>query len=619
MGGVGARNLWGMPAWTGVPYRPARQTQSPRGVTGRAAHRVKTGAFSRLGQKRFVCYDAVAWSLKASTAFVCITPWLLLENVMPTLEWIGKKAVVNHHREVPFHLLRCDPDRSVGEPGSGNMLIQGDNLKALKALLPYYAGKVKCIYIDPPYNTGNEGWIYNDAVNGPEMRDWLGKVVGKEAEDLSRHDKWLCMMYPRLAILHKLLAEDGVIFVSIDENEVQHLRKILDEIFGTNNFISTVIWQKVYSPKNSAKHFSEDHDFILVFAKSKEKWMPNLLSRSDKQDKAYKNPDNDPRGPWMSDNISSRNYYSEGTYPIACPGGRIILSPPTGSYWRFSQTKFNELNQENRIYWGKTGNNTPRLKRFLSDVMNGRVPQTLWFYAEVGHTQEAKKELVSICDFADSAAVFITPKPRRLIKRILEIATNKDSLILDSFAGSGTTGHAVLDLNAEDGGNRQFILVEMEQNICQNITAIRLQRAIEGYTPNTGKKQPVPGLGGGFCYCTLGEPLFDQNGRVNKVVTFPELAAHTYFIETGEPLPTPQAKSPLLGVRDGIAIYLLFNGILGDKTINGGNVLTGPVLAALPPHDGPKVIYGAGCRFSPARLRRENIIFKQVPYQVKVD
>ncbi len=279
---------------------------------------------------------------------------------MPTLDWIGKKAVLNHHRAVPYRLLRCDNSLSTGDPDAGNLLVQGDNLLALKALLPYYAGKVKCIYIDPPYNTGNENWVYNDAVNSPEMRQWLGKVVGKEAEDLSRHDKWLCMMYPRLSLLKDFLTEDGAIFVSIDDNEVQNLRAIMDEVFGPRNFVATVLWQKVYSPKNTAKHFSEDHDYILVYANNADCWRPNLIARSEEQDKAYKNPDNDLRGPWKTSDLSARNFYSKGTYSIACPSGRVINGPPKGSYWRFSEDSFKELDADGRIWWGKTKTQFPK-------------------------------------------------------------------------------------------------------------------------------------------------------------------------------------------------------------------------------------------------------------------
>ena len=338
---------------------------------------------------------------------------------MPTLDWIGKKAVLDHHRQVPYRLLKCEASLSAGDPDSGNLLIQGDNLLALKALLPYYAGKVKCIYIDPPYNTGNEKWVYNDAVNGPEMQRWLGKVVGAEAEDLSRHDKWLCMMYPRLSLLKDFLDENGAIFMSIDDNEVANLRAIMDEIFGPRNFIATVIWQKVYSPKNSARHLSEDHDYIVIYARDSDRWQPHLVSRSEEQDNAYKNKDKDPRGPWKTGDLSARNFYGAGTYPITCPSGRVIAGPPKGMYWRVSREKFMEMDGDKRIWWGNKGDSIPQIKRFLSEVKQGVVPQTLWTYQQVGHTQEAKKELIAICDFEDSASVFITPKPLRLLKRIL--------------------------------------------------------------------------------------------------------------------------------------------------------------------------------------------------------
>lgn len=531
---------------------------------------------------------------------------------MPTLDWIGKKAVVEHHKQVPFHQLRCNDVLSVGEPGSGNLLIQGDNLLALKALLPYYAGQVKCIYIDPPYNTGNENWAYNDNVNSPEMRDWLGKTVGKEAEDLSRHDKWLCMMYPRLALLRDFLREDGAIFLSIDDNEVHSLRGLLDEIFGPRNFVASIIWQKVYAPKNTAKHFSEDHDYILVYARNGEKWRPNLIARTEAQDKAYKNPDNDPRGPWRADGMSARNFYSKGTYPVTCPSGRVINGPPAGRYWVYSEEKFKSLDNDNRIWWGDDGNNNPAVKRFISEVKKGRVPQTLWPYSEVGHTQDAKKELLAICDFEDSASVFITPKPTKLLRRILEVATDNDSIILDSFAGSGTTGHAVLSFNKENGGNRRFIMVEMDPGICQGITAQRITRAVQGH-------KDIQPLGGGYRFCQLGGPLFNPEGQIGKAVRFRDLAYHVFFIATGEPLPhDADLKTPLLSVVKDVAVYLLFNGILGDQSENGGNILTREVLSSLPPHKGTRIIYGNGCRISPERLRHENIIFRQIPYEVRV-
>jgi site-specific DNA-methyltransferase (adenine-specific)/adenine-specific DNA-methyltransferase len=578
---------------------------------------------------------------------------------MPTLNWIGKEAVVKHHSAVPFRLLEpvpelsCSP-RPQGEgPGvrdSGNLIVQGDNLHALKALLPRYAGQVKCIYIDPPYNTGNEGWAYNDNVNSPEIRRWLGEVVGKEGETLDRHDRWLSMMYPRLVLLKQFLREDGAIFVSIDDNEVATLRLLLDEIFGAKNFVATVLWQKVYSPKNSARHFSEDHDYIVVYAAKADSWMPNLLPRTVEQNAAYKNPDKDPRGIWKTSDLSARNYYSAGTYSITCPSGRVIEGPPKGMYWRVSKDRFDEMAKDNRIWWGKDGSAIPQTKRFLHEVKDGRVPQTMWFYGDVGHTQEGKKELLELIDFETSDDVFITPKPTRLIQRILQIATDKDSLILDSFAGSGTTGHAVLKQNAEDGGTRRFILVEMDENIARNVSAERVRRVATGYT--NAKGNAVEGLGGGFQFCRLSaEPLFTAEGQIRSDVTFAQLAEFVWFAETGtgwNPSPatvdpvgrvSPSGRnptgdpgstsvglrcanptctlSPLLGVHEGRAIFLLYNGILKDKSSAGGNVLTGQVFDMLQKFAGPKVVYAAANRMG-GRAAREGITFKQTPYALEV-
>lgn len=544
---------------------------------------------------------------------------------MPTLNWIGKDAVVNHHLQVPFHLLKDVPDLACGQPGDGNLIVQGDNLVALKALLPGYAGQVKCIYIDPPYNTGNEGWAYNDNVNSPSMRDWLGKVVGKDGETLDRHDRWLCMMYPRLALLRQFLREDGAIFISIDDNEVQALRYVMDEIFGPSNFIATVLWQKVYSPKNSARHFSEDHDYIVIYAKSANIWRPNLIPRNDDQDAAYKNRDNDVRGPWKTGDLSARNFYSQGTYEIVCPSGRVIPRPPTGTYWRYSREKFLEMDADKRIWWGKDGGSIPQIKRFLSEVKQGVVPQTMWFYGDVGHTQDAKKELVSVMNFADSQSVFITPKPSRLIERVIQIGTNPGDLVLDSFGGSGTTAHAVLKINrsAPASEPRRFIMVEMDGKIAREVTAERVRRIAQGYTNAKGEK--VEGFGGGFRFCELSEPLFDEDGKIRETVRFADLARHVYFTETGEPLPRERisAKSPLLGVHQGRAVCLLYNGILKDKSPGGGNALTQETLGLLREVCVGQsverlVVYGTSQRLSPARLKREGVTFKQIPYSIRI-
>ncbi len=540
---------------------------------------------------------------------------------MPTLDWIGKKAVVNHHRDVPYRLIHCDKDKSVGDPDAGNLLVQGDNLEALKALLPYYAGKVKCIYIDPPYNTGNEGWIYNDNVNSPEIKAWLGATVGKEAEDLSRHDKWLCMMYPRLRLLKEFLSEDGSIFVSMDDSESGSLRLLLDDVFGRGNFLASIIWQKVYSPKNSAQFFSDDHDYIYAYAKNVRECSIGLLARSAEQDARYRNPDNDARGVWKTSDLSARNFYSAGTYAIRTPSGREIAKPPTGSYWRVSEDKFWAMDRDNRIWWGEDGNSIPQIKRFLSEVKQGVVPQTLWFYKDVGHTQEAKKELLETVSFGDSASVFITPKPTRLMKRIIEIATEPGDIVLDSFAGSGTTGVAV----AREGGGRRFILIEMEPAICQHVTAARLERVIGGYDreKSSGNKDRVEGTGGGFRFCTLGEPLFDADGNVSPAVTYPDLAAHVFFCETGSPIPRrADGSTPLIGTFQGRAIYLLHNAdAIGVASTNAGNVLTGGVLDTLPLAEpgftGARIVYGEGCTVPDDRLSRLGVTFKQIPYQIE--
>lgn len=531
---------------------------------------------------------------------------------MPTLNWIGKNAVVKHHKEVPFRLLEPVPALAYGDGegrDSGNLIVQGDNLHALKALLPRYAGQVKCIYIDPPYNTGNEGWVYNDNVNSPEIRKWLGEVVGKEGETLDRHDRWLCMMYPRLVLLKQFLREDGAIFVSIDDAEQGYLRLLMDEIFGAGNFVANLIWEKADSPRNSARQFSTDHDFIIVYS-AKPDWVPFKLARTEESNAIYQNPDNDPRGPWIPGDPYANKPYSKGLFEIQGPTGRTF-APPAGRYWRISEEKLRELDSEGRIWWGPSGNARPSIKRYLSEV-GDLVPRTFWSKHDVGSNRTSKNEMRDI--FSESSS-FDTPKPTRLIDRILQIATDKDSLVLDSFAGSGTTGHAVLKQNAEDGGNRRFILVEMDAKIAEDVTTQRVRRVAGGYT--NAKGQAVAGLGGGFQFCRLSaEPLFDADGQIRSDVRFAQLAEFVWFAETGSGY-TGSADSPLLGVHEGRAIYLLYNGILKDKSVAGGNVLTGPVLDVLPPFAGPRVIYAAANRLG-SRTAREGITFKQTPYALEL-
>lgn len=398
---------------------------------------------------------------------------------MPEIVFKGKEYVYNHHLTVPYRPLVADPAKSIG-PGdlSSNLVIHGDNLHALKALLPRYAGAVDLVFIDPPYNTGNEGWCYSDGVNSPIMKDWLS-TNPVDGEDMLRHDKWLCMMWPRLVLLRELMSEGGSIWITLDDNEVHRARMVLDEIFGEQNFVATCIWQKNFSPKNTAQFFSEDHDYVLVYARDKRLWRPNLLERTEEMEARYSNPDNDSRGPWTSGDLSARNFYSEGTYPITCPSGRRIEGPPPGTYWRVKEAKFKEWDAAGRIWWGEDGNNQPRLKRYLSEVKQGRTPQTLWFYDEVGHTQDAKKTLIEM-GLLQGEETTITPKPVALIERVLELASTPDSIVLDSFAGSATMAHAVLKANARDGGNRKFILVEGE-DYADRLTAERVRRAMAGY------------------------------------------------------------------------------------------------------------------------------------------
>jgi len=538
---------------------------------------------------------------------------------MPTLNWIGKQAVEKHHLEIPYRLLEYDETLSAGDQESGNLLIQGDNLHALKALLPYYASKVKCIYIDPPYNTGNEKWSYNDNVNSLEMKSWLNKTVGSEGDDLSRHDKWLCMMYPRLQLLKKFLKPDGIIFASIDENEVHHFRILFDDIFGKSNFISQLGWQKVYSPKNQSTYFSNDYEYVICYARNIDKAVINLLPRTAEMDKRYKNPDNDPRGPWQSGDLIANEERTGGHFIVKSPKTGKEFDAPQGKHWSYSEDNINKFIKDNRIWFGKTGNNFPRIKQFLTEVKQGRKASSLLSYKDFGHTDEAKKDLKKI--FSEMEEIpFQTPKPVRLIKNLIILGSKPGDIILDSFAGTGTTAQAVLELNESEDKKRKFILVELEEKIAKGVTSERIKRVITGYTikkPND-TSQYVEGFGSGFRYCNLGVSLFDKFGNVREGVKFKDLARHIFFSETGSPL-SEKAKlnTPRIGTYRGNAYYLLFNGILGDKSVNGGNVLTSKVLASLPKHNGLKIIFGEANRLGSDRLKKENVIFKQIPYEIK--
>ena len=386
--------------------------------------------------------------------------------------WAGKRDAIRLLQTPSRATLVPRPEESVNWDTTQHLFVEGDNLEVLKLLYKSYAGRVKMIYIDPPYNTGHD-FIYPDNFADPldtylrltGQADEEGNLLTSNPETSGRyHSAWLSMMYPRLFVARQLLREDGVILVSIDDNEVHNLRMLMNEVFGEENFIATVLWHKIFSPKNTARHFSEDHDYIVVYARNAELWQPNLLPRTDAANARYTNPDNDLRGPWTSSDLTARNYYSEGLYEVTSRSGRKY-SPPRGRYWVVDKETFDELNTDNRIWWGHDGGNMPRLKRFLSEVKQGIVPQTYWSFHEVGHTQEAKKELNKYVPIEHTQNVLNTVKPTRLIQRMLQIATSKDDadIVLDFFAGSGPTLHAVLKQNHEDGGNRRCIMVQIPE------------------------------------------------------------------------------------------------------------------------------------------------------------
>lgn len=510
---------------------------------------------------------------------------------MPQLHWLTRDADLLAADKVPYRLLDEVSELSCTEadPHTENMLIQGDNLDALKALLPVYAGQVKCIFIDPPYNTRSAFEHYDDNLE---------------------HTKWLAMMVPRLTLLREFLREDGSIWVTIDDNEAHYLKVVMDEVFGRSNFVANVIWQKRFSPNSTARHLSDSHDHLLVYALRSDLWQRNLLPRDARTNSSYKNLDEDSRGLWTSSDLSARNYYSLGTYSVTTPKGRIISAPPQGRYWSVSEQTFKELDEDGRIWWGASQDNQPRLKRFLRDVMEGVVPQTVWSFEEVGHTQEAKKELLSMLPINET--IFQTPKPERLLSRALAIATEPDELVLDSFLGSGTTAAVAHKMG------RRYIGIEMGEHAVTHC-APRLRKVIEGEQGGVSKAESWKG-GGGFRFYRLGRTVFDADGNIDPAIRFAQLASHIWFTETRTPRPRGrrgEANSPLLGVHEGTAYYLLYNGVLGDRRPGGGNVLTRAVLADLPPHAGPKVIYGESCRLSKATLERLGITFKQTPYDVR--
>lgn len=646
------------------------------------------------------------------------------ENNMPTLNWIGKDKVVTHHKDVPFNVLehqygfRADAPEDKSPTKSGNMIIHGDNLYALKSLLPQYEGRIKCIYIDPPYNTGEEKWVYNDNVNDPRILKWLGDVVGKEGEDFTRHDKWACMMYPRLVLMQKLLSEDGVIFISNDDNEQDRLRAICDEVFGENCFVTNIIWQKNYSPRNDKDGIPASTDYITVYSKNRG-WNPKRLERTEEMNAKYKNPDND-FALWRTDNpyATGGSDHQGMVYGIQHPFTGQILYPCNQSHWRVGQTELLEImngwcdyelrdlndaheraqvcnleddevrpgvmgivlknsleesrakarevynrGQWPRYYFTKNGEGGISRKTYLTKV-EGKLVTNLWFHDEVGHTDGAKKELKRIFE---GRCPFDTPKPSQLIERILEIATDDDSIVLDAFAGSGCTGQAVQSVNKKDHGTRKFILIEM-MDYAETTTAERVRRVMTGY-PYKGKEEVeiyskkltpknivkateflseaqgiaelrkdefakvsapkiqdncikvigtkvyderMEGLGGEFDYYELGAPLF-KGEFLNEEVGIDKIREYIYYTETKQPLTREQdADYPyLLDTFHRTSYYFYY-----EK--DGVTRLTNETLDIVKDeHAEQYLIYADVCCLDEQFMKDNHIIFKQIPRNIK--
>lgn len=543
---------------------------------------------------------------------------------MPTLDFKGKPFVYSHHLSVPFRELIVDDAKSLpGPEGAGlsdNLIIHGDNLEALKALLPRYAGKVDVIYIDPPYNTGNEGWAYNDNVNAPALKAWLGKVV--DTEDLERHDKWLCMMWPRLQLLKDLLAEHGTIWVSINDIEASRLKTAMDEIFGEENFVADCIWQKRFSPSNDAKYLSETHDHVLAFAKSKPDWHRGLLPRTEKNDSIYSNLDDDLRGDWTADNYVSNKNKEErpnGWYSIIQPNTGEEIWPSSTAVWRYVAEQHERNVADNRVWWGKQGKNSvPRFKRFRSEVPDGVVPQTIWLHGEVGHNQGAKQLLKAI--FPEIDDVFFTPKPVGLIERVTRIAGVQNALVLDSFAGSATTAHAVLALNKADGGKRKFILVETE-DYADTLTAERVRRVIKG-VPSAKDVGLKEGLGGSFTYCELGEPMDLERFFAGEggAPAWEQVARYVAYTATGETLDAKEGEDGFAGHAGPYRVHLLYRPDPKWMRLNEAmlDLNAAERIAAAAKADGgkPVLVFAAGKLMGQRALSELGLTFCQLPYSV---
>ena len=508
---------------------------------------------------------------------------------MPFLDWVNKSQSKESTQTVPYHLLKKVSTHGDVDSAADNLLIQGDNLLALKALLPFYAGQVKCVFIDPPYNT---------------------KSAFEHYDDNLEHSQWLSMMYPRLVLLRDLLAEDGSIWVTIDDNEAHYLKVLMDEIFGRNNFLCGIAWEKRYSPPPDTKDFGYVHDLVLVYRKSR-KFVRKLLPATDDQTGRYKNPDKDVRGPWKAMDYTCRFSSEERPnlyYPIRQPNTGEDVWPKKTRVWAMSREVHLKNEAEGRIWWGAKGTNSvPALKNYLSDVAQGMMPMSLWKHSLAGHNQDGKKEALAL--FGE--APFSTPKPEQLISVLLHIATEPGDLVLDSFLGSGTTAAVAHKMG------RRYIGIEMGAHARTHCLP-RLEKVIEGEQGGVSASVGWQG-GGGFSFYTLGPETFDEMGRIRPDVTFETLAAYVWHLETGT-TKKDVSSTPLLGIHGDEAIFLLYNGILGDRRPAGGNVLTSSTLALLREHhpSGPMVVYGETSRLGTVRMTAEGITFKQIPYDVRM-
>ncbi len=535
---------------------------------------------------------------------------------MPTLEFKGKHHIYAHHLTVPYRPLETDETRSCNPTGEDdNLIIHGDNLHALKALLPRYANRIKCIYIDPPYNTGNEGWVYNDNVNSPLMRQWLTENTPVDNEDLERHDKWLCMMWPRLHLLKELLIEDGIIFISIDHNEQHHLRMLMDEIFGAQNIVANFTWWSKYTLSNDSKTVSYQHENILSYAKNLNVCQIGLLPRTPEMDKSYKNPDEDPKGPWKATPLHAKSGRDKDRYSLQFSNGGTWHCPE-GRFPRYTEKRLMELYNDGQLYFGKTGKSQPNKKTYLAEVKGGKTVGSLWSYHEVGSTHHANEELASVM----GKGVFNNPKGTQLIQRVFQTANlSSDDIVLDSFAGSGTTAHAVLALNKEDSGNRKFILIECE-DYADTITAERVRRVIKG-VPDARDETLREGLGGTFTYCTLGKPI-----EVEAMLTgeglpeFSVLAANllhtTSGISVGSNTLEPQNSDGLFYSDDENNYYLLYKPDLAYLRSDDAifNLERAERIRGASNKNGRKaIVYAAGKYIGQRELTGMDIIFCQLP------